>query len=137
MQTKLLTMSGTLYDKPAKEIQLRTPEGDMAILANHEPFLAIIEPGALTIINEDNSDELYSVFGGLVSINENNEVKILVDEADHHDNLIIEEIEEAIELAKELKEAAKDRQSLYQAQKLIDRHTVRLNVAKIRRRTKR
>lgn len=137
MQTKLLTMSGSLYDKPAKEIQLRTPEGDMAILPNHEPFLAIVEPGPLTIINEDNSDELYSVFGGLVSVNENNEVKIMVDEADHHDNLIVEEIEEAIELAKELKEAAKDRQSLYQAQKLIDRHTVRLNVAKIRRRTKR
>jgi F-type H+-transporting ATPase subunit epsilon len=137
MQTKLLTMSGSLYNDQAKEIQLRTPEGDMAILSGHEPFLAIVEPGPLTIINKDNSDELYSVFGGLVSVNENNEVKILVDEADHHDNLIVEEIEQAIELAKELKEAAKDRQSLYQAQKLIDRHTVRLNVAKIRRRTKR
>lgn len=137
MQTKLLTMSGSLYNNQAKEIQLRTREGDMAILSGHEPFLAIVEPGPLTIINEDDTDELYSVFGGLVSVNENNEVNILVDEADHHDNLIIEEIEEAIELAKELKEAAKDRQSLYQAQRLIDRHTIRLNVAKIRRRSRR
>ncbi len=137
MQTKLLTMSGSLYNNQAKEIQLRTPEGDMAILSGHEPFLAIVEPGPLTIINEDDTDELYSVFGGLVSVNENNEVNILVDQADHHDNLIIGEIEEAIELAKELKEAAKDRQSLYQAQRLIDRHTIRLNVAKIRRRSRR
>ena len=137
MQTKLLTMSGSLYNNQAKEIQLRTREGDMAILSGHEPFLAIVEPGPLTIINEDDTDELYSVFGGLVSVNENNEVNILVDQADHHDNLIIEEIEEAIELAKELKEAAKDRQSLYQAQRLIDRHTIRLNVAKIRRRSRR
>ena len=109
----------------------------MAILPGHEPFMAIVEPGALTVIDENGKDDIFSVYGGVVTVEQGSEVKVLVDEADHIDDLIEEEIEEAMKLAEELKSAAKDRQSMYQAQKLIDRHVVRLNVAKIRRRPKR
>ena len=137
MLAKVLTISGQKYSGQAKEIRLRTTEGDMAILPGHEPFMAIVEPGALTVIDENGKDDIFSVYGGVVTVEQGSEVKVLVDEADHIDDLIEEEIEEAMKLAEELKSAAKDRQSLYQAQKLIDRHVVRLNVAKIRRRSKR
>ncbi|MCA9350670.1 ATP synthase F1 subunit epsilon [Candidatus Saccharibacteria bacterium] len=137
MLAKVLTISGQKYSGQAREIRLRTTEGDMAILPGHEPFMAIIEPGALTVIDEKGKDDIFSVYGGVVTVEEGSEVKVLVDEADHIDDLIEAEIEEAMKLAEELKSSAKDRQSLYQAQKLIDRHVVRLNVAKIRRRSKR
>lgn len=137
MLAKVLTISGQKYSGQAKEIRLRTIEGDMAILPGHEPFMAIIEPGALTVIDDNGKDDIFSVYGGVVTVEEGSEVKVLVDEADHIDDLIEAEIEEAMKLAEELKSSAKDRQSLYQAQKLIDRHVVRLNVAKIRRRPKR
>ena len=137
MLAKVLTISGQKYSGQAKEIRFRTTEGDMAILPGHEPFMAIVEPGALTVIDENGKDDIFSVYGGVVTVEQGSEVKVLVDEADHIDDLIEEEIEEAMKLAEELKSAAKDRQSLYQAQKLIDRHVVRLNVAKIRRRPKR
>lgn len=137
MLAKVLTISGQKYSGQAKEIRLRTTEGDMAILPGHEPFMAIVEPGALTVIDENGKDDIFSVYGGVVTVEQGSEVKVLVDEADHIDDLIEEEIEEAMKLAEELKSAAKDRQSMYQAQKLIDRHVVRLNVAKIRRRPKR
>ena len=137
MLAKVLTISGQKYSGQAKEIRLRTTEGDMAILPGHEPFMAIVEPGALTVIDENGKDDIFSVYGGVVTVEQGSEVKVLVDEADHIDDLIEEEIEEAMKLAEELKSAAKDRQSMYQAQKLIDRHVVRLNVAKIRRRSKR
>lgn len=137
MLAKVLTISGQKYSGQAKEIRLRTTEGDMAILPGHEPFMAIVEPGALTVIDENGKDDIFSVYGGVVTVEQGSEVKVLVDEADHIDDLIEEEIEEAMKLAEELKSASKDRQSLYQAQKLIDRHVVRLNVAKIRRRPKR
>ena len=137
MLAKVLTISGQKYSGQAKEIRLRTTEDDMAILPGHEPFMAIVEPGALTVIDENGKDDIFSVYGGVVTVEQGSEVKVLVDEADHIDDLIEEEIEEAMKLAEELKSAAKDRQSMYQAQKLIDRHVVRLNVAKIRSRQKR
>ncbi len=136
MDVKVLTLSGEKFSSPAKEVMLRTTEGDMVILTGHEPFMGVIEPGALTIIDDKGNDDVFSVFGGVVNVSSDSQVKILVDEAEHVDELIEEEIKQALELAHELKESAKDRHALSQAQDLIDRHSVRLNVSRVRRRKK-
>ena len=137
MKVQVLTLSGQKYSNEAKEIMIRTREGDMVILPNHEPFTGIIEPSPLTIIDSHGNEDIFSVFGGIVDVESNGEVKVLVDEAEHADDLIEAEIEEAIHLAHELKAAAKDRDALHQAQTLIDRHRVRLNVVRVRRHKRR
>lgn len=137
MEVKVLTLSGVKFNSPAKEVMLRTTEGDMVILTGHEPFMGVIEPGALTIIDDQGNDDVFSVFGGVVDVSNDSKVKILVDEAEHVDELIEEEIKQALELAHELKESAKDRHTLSQAQDLIDRHSVRLSVTRVRRRKRR
>ena len=134
MEVKVLTLSGVKFSSTAKEVMLRTTEGDMVILTGHEPFMGVIEPGALTIIDDKGNDDVFSVFGGVVNVSSDSRVKILVDEAEHVDDLIEEEIKQALQLAHDLKESAKDRHALSQAQDLVDRHSVRLNVARVRRR---
>jgi len=134
MEVKVLTLSGVKFSSTAKEVMLRTTEGDMVILTGHEPFMGVIEPGALTIIDDKGNDDVFSVFGGVVNVSSDSQVKILVDEAEHVDDLIEEEIKQALQLAHDLKESAKDRHALSQAQDLVDRHSVRLNVARVRRR---
>jgi F0F1-type ATP synthase epsilon subunit len=64
----------------------------------------------------------------------NNTLRILVDDADHADDINEAEAEAAIELAKQMKAEATDQVSLEHAQSLVDRHTVRLHVAGLRRR---
>jgi F-type H+-transporting ATPase subunit epsilon len=134
MEVKVLTLSGVKFSSTAKEVMLRTTEGDMVILTGHEPFMGVIEPGALTIIDDKGNDDVFSVFGGVVNVSSDSQVKILVDEAEHVDDLIEEEIKQALQLAHDLKESAKDRHALSQAQDLVDRHSVRLNVSRVRRR---
>lgn len=136
MKVNLISLSGTKFSNEASEVRLTTLDGDITILDGHEPLLAICKPGPLIITDKDNNEELFSIYGGIVDIENGSEVNILVDDADHVDDLITDEIEEAIELANELKEKAKDRITLYQAQRSIDRNLVRLNVSKIRRRKK-
>lgn len=132
MNVEVLTLSGQKYSNEAKEVMLRTSNGDIVILPNHEPFLAIAVPGALTIVNKDNAVDVFSIFGGVIDVSAD-KVKILVDEAEHADDLIESEIEEAISFAEALKASAKDRTALNQAQSLLDRHAVRLNVVRVRR----
>jgi len=134
MEVKVLTLSGVKFSSTAKEVMLRTTEGDMVILTGHEPFMGVIEPGALTIIDDKGNDDVFSVFGGVVNVSSDSQVKILVDEAEHVDDLIEEEIKQALQLAHDLKESAKDRHALSQAQDLVDSHSVCLNVARVRRR---
>jgi len=64
-------------------------------------------------------------------------VRVLVDEADHGDDIVEAESRAALEKALKLKETAKDAVELEKATELIDRHQVRLNVAGLRRRHRR
>lgn len=134
MKVNLISLSGVKYSDEASEIRLATPDGELSILEGHEPFLAIIKPGPLIIIDKQDNEDLFSVYGGIIDISTDSEANILVDDVDHVDDLILEEIEESIQLANDLKEKSKDRLTLYEAQRNIDRNMVRLNVAKLRRR---
>ena len=64
-------------------------------------------------------------------------MRILVDEATHGDEINFAETEKARAEAQKQLENAKDKVEIERAQALIDRHTVRLNVATLRRRTTR
>ena len=75
----------------------------------------------------------YAVSGGVIEVADNN-LRVLVDEADHGDDINEVEAQKAYERAQELKAEAKDQASLEHAQALIDRQAVRLHVAGLKRR---
>ena len=79
-----------------------------------------------------NEEELFASYGGLIEVSDNH-VRLLLDEADHARDLVESEIAEALVAAREMKAKATDQTELAEAQRLIDRHAVRLEVAKIRR----
>ena len=132
MQFELLTLSGAKYQGEADEVQLTTTNGQMGILPHHEPLVAQVVAGAVTIKSGKNRPEVYATYGGLLEVTKDY-VRLLADEADHEGELVAEEIEEALAHAKELRDKAKDRTELANAQRMIDRSEVRLGVARMRR----
>jgi F-type H+-transporting ATPase subunit epsilon len=58
----------------------------------------------------------------------------LVDQADHSDEIIEAEAKKALDRAIELRDNAADQIELDKAHQLVDRHSVRLKVAELRRR---
>lgn len=133
MQVELLTLNGTKFSGEAKEVQINTPSGAMTVLPHHEPLTAISVTGPVIITDNNGDQQVFATFGGLIEI-ESNRVRLLSDEAEHSDELIESEIQEALAMAEKLKKSAKDRKELHHAQTLIDRHIVRLEVSKVRRR---
>lgn len=131
MQFELLTLNGVKFQGTVSEVGLKTSEGAMAVLPHHEPFTAIVVSGPLSV-RIDSKEELYATFGGIIEVSDN-KVRLLADEAVHADELIETEIQEALNLALSLKDTAKDKGELHRAQTLIDRHAIRLEVARIRR----
>ena len=136
MHVKLVTLSGTKFDDDALEVRIKTEEGAMVVLPNHEPLTALTAPGPVTIIDKNNTDEVFASFGGLVEVTQN-EVRILLDEADYAEDLVEAEVREALKNAQSLKAKAKDQKELNEAQSIIDRQAVRLEVTQIRRRNRR
>ncbi len=132
MQVTLVTLSGIQFNDTAQEVRIRTPLGAMVVLPQHEPMTAVTVPGPVTIVDSAHEEELFASYGGLVEVSDNH-VRILLDEADHARDLVESEIAEALIAARDLKAKATDQTELAEAQRLIDRHEVRLEVAKIRR----
>ena len=81
----------------------------------------------------DDKLEYLAITGGVVKISDNT-IRILVDEADHSEDILEDEAKAALERAMELKKSAKDQVELDKAMELVDRHAVRLQVAALRRR---
>lgn len=133
MQVELLTLSGAKFRGEATEVSLRTANGMVGILPHHEPLTAIITAGPLMVRPKGKPEELFVTFGGVLEVRDN-VVRLLVDEAEHADELIHDELAAALERAQALRRNASDRHELRKAQELIDRHGVRLEVVRLKHR---
>ncbi len=134
---KLITLSGVKYSADAYSVQLPTASGEITVLPNHEPLMSVLKPGVITVRRKAGDAahllEHYATFGGVVEV-QGGEVKVLVDEADHSEEINEQDAERARHAAEQLVKNAKNQVELSQAQTVVDRQAVRLQVAGLKRR---
>ena len=137
MRFILIAISGKKYDDEVYEVVLPTMDGRIGVMADHMPLFSVISPGAIAVRkNErdpDSSIEYFATYGGAIEVSDNN-LKVLVDEAHRPEEINEIEAQEAMERAERVKSEAKDQSSLEQAQAMIDRQAVRLQVASLKHR---
>lgn len=135
MHLQLITLRGVSVDQEIYELMAPTAGGEISVFPGHEPIVTLAKPGALAVRykKDDNVLEYFAISGGIVEINPDF-IRVLVDEADHGDDIIEAESKAALDRALKLRDEAKDQIELDKAHALIDRHTVRLRVAELRRR---
>jgi F-type H+-transporting ATPase subunit epsilon len=140
MHLQLITLNGVRVDQEIYELMAPTAAGPIGIFPGHEPLVTLAIPGALAVRHEkkdpDSDLEYFAISGGIVEINPDG-IRVLVDEADHGDDIIEAESQAALERALKLRDEAKDQVELEKATQLIDRHSVRLQVADLHRRRRR
>lgn len=140
MNLQLVTLTGVKVDSDVYEVQLPTAAGPIGVFPGHEPLVSMAVPGAIAVrykkIDPDSSLDYFAIGGGVIEIDQDH-VKVLVDEADHGDDIVEAESKAALEKALAMQKNAKDAVELEKATALVDRHQVRLNVAGLRRRHKR
>ena len=140
MKLQLVTLAGIQLDTDVYEVQLPTSAGPIGVFSGHEPLVSIAVPGAITVrYKKDDADsqlEFYAISGGVIDIDQAR-IKVLVDEADHGDDIVEAESQAALQRAVKLRDNAKDQVELEKAHQLVDRHMVRLKVADLRRRHRR
>lgn len=134
---QLVSLSGKQFDDDVYEVVLPTMDGEIGVLKDHMPLVSVAKVGVVAVRrNQKDSDsqrEYFAINGGAIEVSDN-QLRVLVDDADNADEISEAEVQKALELAKKMKAEAKDQVSLEQAQASVDRHTVRLNVAGLKRR---
>lgn len=136
MKLQLITLAGTKLDQDVYEVLIPTVDGDIGVFPDHEPLVTLARPGVIQVRNlktdPDDRMELFAISGGVVEI-DGKTVQILVDEADHGDDIIEAESQKALDRALKLRDEATNEIELEKAHQLVDKHTIRLKVADLRR----
>ncbi len=134
---KLVTLSGIKFDGEAYEVSLPTMDGQITVLSDHMPLISAATNGVISIRKNpkdpESTMEHFATHGGVIEIADNN-VRIIVDEADSGDEINESDAKKALELAVKMKNEAKDQISLEKAQQMIDRSNIRIQVAELKRR---
>ena len=137
---QLVTLTGTQFEGDVHEVVLPTLDGQIGILTDHMPLISVATTGIVSVRKNAHDSERemdhYATYGGVIEFEHNN-LRVIVDEADAADNINEAEAQKAFAAATKMRSEAKDQMSLEHAQALIDRSSVRLQVAGLRRRHQR
>lgn len=140
MQLQLVTLSGSKFDEDVYEVLIPTVDGEIGVFPGHEPLVTLAKSGVIQVRRKSTDPldklEYFAVSGGIVEVSPDH-IKVLVDEADHGEDIVEAETQAALERALKLRDTATDQVELEKAHQLVDRHLVRLKVADLHRRHRR
>ena len=70
---QVVTVTESLFDGEAQSLELRGMDGDLTVLANHEPFMTRIEPCTIKVVTNDGTHE-FPVANGVLEVASNRAV---------------------------------------------------------------
>jgi len=68
MQVEVVSADAVIWSGEAANIIAKTVEGDIGILANHSPVLAVLVPSGVEIVCPNGNREIIAVEGGFLSV---------------------------------------------------------------------
>lgn len=68
-------------DTKVKQVDVPSYSGNLGLLANHVPILAVMKPGVVTVYEEDGNSKKIFVAAGTVTMNEDSSLLLLASEA--------------------------------------------------------
>jgi F-type H+-transporting ATPase subunit epsilon len=136
LKLQLVTPLGEKMNEDIYEVILPTTSGEIGVLPGHEPLVALLEIGIMSVrqtkSDPDEMMEHFAVSSGIIEV-DGERVLILADEADESDEIAEQEVKAALERAQAMRAEAKDQVDITEADRLLKRHTTQLKVAELRR----
>jgi len=96
LNVAVVSAERALWAGQAKSIVAKTPEGDIGILPNHEPVLALlVESSALRVEELDGSKLVVAIHGGFFSV-AGNDVNVIAEVAELAEDIDLERAQAAL-----------------------------------------
>lgn len=95
LNVSVVSVEGSLWSGEAKSVVAKTPEGEIGILAGHEPVLALLVEGPLRIEKTDGAKVLVAIHGGFFSV-AGNTVQVIAEVAELAEDISLERAKEAL-----------------------------------------
>ena len=128
LQVCIMTPDRVFWNDQADEIILPTNTGQMGVLSNHAPLITALDIG-VTLIRSTSNWIPVALMGGFALVKEN-QVTILVNEAESAQTIQVEEAERAFEEAKTRLEESQGEKQRVEATFVFKRARARYQVVK-------
>ncbi len=77
---RVITPERMVFDGEAKLVKLRIADGDIGVMAEHQPIVSTVEARDVQVVGEDDERSVFAVSDGFFKVSENL-VQVLVEEA--------------------------------------------------------
>jgi len=125
MQVQIITPDQTVFEGESDSVTLPTGDGEITVLANHIPVVAILVPGTM-VVRSQGQERLFAVSRGMAEV-DGASIRILAETADRAEELQEEAIEKAkAEAERLLTERRHDVEGFAEATAMLDRELARL-----------
>ena len=104
---EVLTPEGEVFNDEVEQVSTRTTLGEIGVLANMSPVLAMLEPTELRLYTSESEIVRYAQSEGYMQV-ANNHVLLLVQEVHKPEDLDVSELRERLSAAESELEAAGD-----------------------------
>lgn len=120
LSVAVVSAERAVWSGKAKSIVAKTPEGDIGILAGHEPVLALlVDSSPLKIVDPDGSSMLVAVHGGFFSV-AGSDVQVIAEVAELAHDIDIERAKAALALAQAGGDSIDDLSAVHRAEVRIE-----------------
>ena len=107
LRVRILTPEGAVFDDLAYMVIAPSVDGEVGILPRHTAFIAFLKMGETRIKLEDDTEIVYATTEGYLSVEED-QVLLLVEQAERADEIDTERAQAALQAAEEALAAAGD-----------------------------
>lgn len=131
---EIATPERIVYKEQVDSLTLPTKDGEITILPNHIPLVAVLVPG-VAVVRKGGVEQYMAVSGGFIEVQPNNRVVVLADTAERAEELTLAAIEKARADAEHAlhEKRSMDDESFAAAAAGLERELARLRVARKRR----
>ena len=128
LQVCIMTPDRIFWNDQAEEIILPTNTGQMGVLANHAPLITALDIGVMLIRTKKNWTSL-ALMGGFALVKQN-QITVLVNEAESSETIEAEQAENAFNEAKTQLDQAEGQKQKVEANFVFKRARARYQVVK-------
>ncbi|MBM3257434.1 MAG: hypothetical protein FJY98_03895 [Candidatus Liptonbacteria bacterium] len=82
MKLSIYSLKQVLFEGEAESVNCATEGGEITVLDNHEPLIATLTPGTITVKDAAGKEHFIPAGAGFLEVTAENATKILADEVD-------------------------------------------------------
>ncbi len=123
---EVVSPGGIIFKADVKQVVLPTVQGEITILAHHEPLFAKLKEGEAIILHQNKETSL-AIIGGYVEV-KNDKVSIITDYAVRSESIEIAKAEEAKKRAEEVMKEKRNTIDFIMAEKELQKSLLELKI---------